>query len=335
MNLEDVIDINSGLCTDEWSLSRPTFGNNGQLEVIGWSYTRHKSRIKSYVCKCIRCSTDPELFGEGYFRMEKSRLLSGSMPCGCSKNIKWNKDQYHVLCKRKAEELGYLFLGFKSEPPRSKDLISLSCKLHGEWNTTTLGSFLSVGSGCTECRSDLTAIRSTKPDDVMIQSFFNSGSFSEGTIFKRSLRKDSKGRKVYWHVWCPLCNSTGEITASDLQHGNRSCACSVHRQQQAYINWIIDKYDSVVAIKVGISRDSKQRIKQQDSKSVYTLKQHSVYTFPSVQQCKQAERECKKELQCGIVLKRDMPDGYSETTWVYNLEKVIDIYERNGGLLVE
>ena len=44
--------------------------------------------------------------------------------------------------------------------------------------------------------------------------------------------------------------------------------------------------------------------------------------------------ECKKELDTGVVLKRDMPDGYSETTWAYNIGKVKDIYERNGGVLV-
>jgi hypothetical protein len=27
-----------------------------------------------------------------------------------------------------------------------------------------------------------------------------------------------------------------------------------------------------------------------------------------------------------------MPDGYTETTWVYNLDKIVEIYERNGGL---
>ena len=42
-----------------------------------------------------------------------------------------------------------------------------------------------------------------------------------------------------------------------------------------------------------------------------------------------------KDPETGVVLKRDMPDGYSETTWAYNIGKVKDIYERNGGVLVE
>ena len=38
-NLEDLIDPEYGLQQDEWSLTRPRFGTEGQLEVIGWGCT--------------------------------------------------------------------------------------------------------------------------------------------------------------------------------------------------------------------------------------------------------------------------------------------------------
>ena len=88
-----------------------------------------------------------------------------------------------------------------------------------------------------------------------------------------------------------------------------------------------------VAIKFGVAKDSVKRTKQQNLKSSYEVSNHQTYEFPTVQQCKKAERECKMELERGVVLKRDMPDGYTETTWVYNLDKIIEIYERNGGIL--
>ena len=90
-----------------------------------------------------------------------------------------------------------------------------------------------------------------------------------------------------------------------------------------------------VAIKFGISNNSTQRLKQQQCKCTYGITKHSVYKFPDVSSCKKAERECKMELECGVLLKYDMPDGYTETTWVYNLEKIIEIYERNGGIRQE
>lgn len=55
----------------------------------------------------------------------------------------------------------------------------------------------------------------------------------------------------------------------------------------------------------------------------------------SIFNLEQAERECKEQLECGVVLKRDMPDGWTETTYVYNLEKIVEIYERNGGVKVD
>ena len=68
MNLEDLIDEN-GLQQDEWSLSRPTFGETGQLEVVGWSGKNKKGKgAKYYIVMCSKCSSDSELFNGGYFK---------------------------------------------------------------------------------------------------------------------------------------------------------------------------------------------------------------------------------------------------------------------------
>jgi hypothetical protein len=255
--------------------------------------------------------------------------------CVCSNNPKWSKKQYVVLCKRKAKELGHTFLGFEGEWKGQKTKIKILCEKHGDWSSGIINTLINMGRGCPVCRDEGIGVRSTKPDDVMIASFFASGAFHPDTKFWRSERKSSEGRKVYWYMSCPECGEQGESLSSNLQLGQRPCACNNQRQQECYINWLIDDHNMAVAIKFGIARDSKQRIKSQDRQSAYTLKQHSVYQFPDVASCKKAERECKKELETGVVLKRDMPDGYSETTWAYNIGKVKDIYERNGGVIVE
>lgn len=33
--------------------------------------------------------------------------MSGTTPCGCSKKPKWSKEQFDILCSRKAVELVY------------------------------------------------------------------------------------------------------------------------------------------------------------------------------------------------------------------------------------
>lgn len=331
MNLKDLVG-NSGLQQDGWSLTEPSFGEDNQLTVVGWS--GRDAGHKVYITRCTLCCKDSELFGEGYFRSFKGHLRAGCLPCGCSNYTKWSKEQYVILCQRSAEELGYKFLGFVGEWKASKTKVDLQCRYHGNWTRCVIHHLLSSKAGCPDCFAINIGKQNTKPDQVMISSFHASGAFHPDTKFWRSEREDNLGHKRYWLMSCPECGSVGESISSNLQLGQRSCACNNHRQQECYINLIIDDYN-ITAIKFGVARDSKQRIKQQDYKSTYTLKQYRVYTFPSVHQCRQAERECKKELECGVVLKRDMPDGYTETTWVYNLDKIIEIYERNGGILQE
>ena len=298
---------------------------------------KRNSRNKYYILKCSKCSQDPELFGEGYFKSLKGHLLSGQLPCGCSSIPRWSKEQFAVLCSRKATQLGYTFLGFVGEWKGQNTKIKMLCEKHRTWGSGSIHSLVTSGSGCPGCKSEAmlrAAVETnTKPDEVMRQSFFTSDAFHPDTQFWRSERKNSQGAKVYWFMLCPDCGETGESQSSGLQQGCRPCACNMHRQQECYINWVMDD-DTTVAIKFGIARDSNQRIKQQNSASIYTITQHSVYTFPSVRECRSAERACKKELECSIVLKRDMPDGYTETTWVYNLDKIIEIYKRNGGELI-
>ncbi len=332
MNLEDVIDPEYGLQQDKWTEGTPMFGKEFQVTVVGWS-GKHVLN-KYYILRCARCSLDKVLFGEGYFKSLKSSLIRGNLPCGCGRNTKWTKGQYEILCTRKAESLGYKFLGFRGEWKGVLSKIKMLCEKHGLWDTGIIKHLVSKGTGCPQCRIESVSDFSRKDDDIMITSFLSSGGFHPGTKFWRSERLSSIGTKIYWHILCPVCEEQGESQGSALRQGKCSCACSMQRQQEGYINLVKDN-NKVVAIKFGISRDSSQRIKQQNSKSKYELEQHMVYYFPDVNSCKRAERECKKELECGVLTKQELLDGYTETTHINNLEKIIEIYERNGGILNE
>ena len=335
MNLEDVIDHEDGLQQDEWSLSKPTFGEHGQVEVIGWSgRSKGGKGAKYYILKCSVCSLDKELSGDGIFRCLKSDLINGQMSCGCAKNPRWTKEQWTIKVQRKAKELGCDFIGFVGEWKGHTTKITLVCPKHGQWNTSTLNRLINSNQGCPKCKSEKLSELHSKPDSEMIASFFATGAFHQDTKFWRSDRTDNKGRPAYWNVYCPECNSESESFSGNLQKGSRPCLCSNSRQQQAYINFIKDN-ESPIAIKFGIANVVSTRVKQQDNSSIYTVTNHIVYEFPTKQQCLQAERECKQELPCGILSKEQMEDGWTETTYVCNLDKIRNIYERNGGEYVE
>lgn len=326
MNLEDVIDPEYGLQQDEWSLSKPRFGKEDQLEVFGWSGKRDYS--KYYILTCDFCSQDSGLFGEGVFKSTRRTLTDGSMPCGCSQT-RWTEEQFKTLCSRKADELGYTFIGWFSEYKGQKTKIRMLCSQHGEWTSGDILHLLGDGRGCPICKGGI-----VKPDNVMIESFLKSGQFPEGTEFWRSNRLNSRRERVYWYVFCPDCSYIGESSSSCLQRGARPCLCTQARQQQAYINWIVNSDNQAIALKFGIANIAKRRVYEQNNRCVYEVRNYAIYNFPTKAACLAAERECKNTLECGLLTQEEMADGFSETTGVLNLVRIKMIYEKHGGILL-
>ena len=331
MNLEDLVDEN-GLQQDEWSLTNPVFGEEDQLKVVGWSLT--KTGKKYYILKCKRCSQDSELFGEGYFRSLKGNLIKQKqLPCGCSNKHLWTIEQYYIRCERAADLMDYKFLGFKGDWKKIKTRLNLLCSQHGIWTTASIHSLLAIGQQCPKCNADRTSKDKTKSDLEMIASFFASDSFHPETKFYREPTDTETGRVTgKWYMVCPDCNQTGKTSSLILQRGCRPCGCSPNRQREAYINWVVDQDNNILAIKFGVSNNSNKRVKQQNHKSRFKIVQFTVYEFKDIESCRKSEAQCKKKLDCGVILKKDMPDGYTETTFTHNLLHIIEIYKSFGGV---
>lgn len=183
------------------------FGENNQLEALGWSERSYSNKI--YILKCNVCSQDIELFGEGYFKSTKNHLVKGSLPCGCASNHGWSEDQYKVLCRRNAAELGYVFVNFSSTWDAQRTKIKMLCSKHGEWDSGNIHNLLSGGRGCPTCKSDEFGQRSMKSDSHIIQTFLNSGGFHPETKFWISNRTNNRGNKSYWYMLCPECGEEG------------------------------------------------------------------------------------------------------------------------------
>lgn len=336
MNLEDVIDPEYGLQQDEWSLKKLVFGKENQLEVVGWS--GRNNSVKWYIVKCLKCSGDKELYGDGYFRVYKSNLLKPVIPCGCGANPRHTKEHYKILCKRVADTLGFEFLNFKEKWRGSLTNIVMRCPNHGVWETGCISTLINQKSGCPLCARDFlvkaATLKNTKDDVDMIDSFFASGVFHPDTKFWRSDSRTKQGRKTYWFVLCPDCGEISESQSGNLRRGQKPCGCSSYSPKIAYVNTVSDG-TNMIAVKFGVTVNLKRRLWEQSSKSSLIIAGHSAYLFGTTRQCRDAERGCLSELECGIISERDMPDGYTETTWPCNLDKIIEIYERNGGIKIE
>jgi hypothetical protein len=88
----------------------------------------------------------------------------------------------------------------------------------------------------------------------------------------------------------------------------------------------------VVGVKFGICRDIKSRLKSLSRTTSCDIELYKAYKFKTVVDCKAAERECKSTLVCGVIDRELMKDGWTETTYTYNIEKIMEIYEKYGGV---
>lgn len=328
MDLEKLLNPEFQLCED--SQLGEYFGLYNQLEIVGWSGKQGSKKL--YIAKCHICSKDSELFGEGYFRIIKSEINKGTLPCGCSKIPKWSKDQHLIVCSRKATELGVSFLGFIGEFKGAKTKCLLSCPKHGEYEINKISYLVNRDyKGCPSCKSELTSQRVMKPDNDMVESFMRLGVFHPDTKFWRSDRLNSYGYKTYWKMFCPVCGEEAESYTGSLQNGCMPCACKRTNSNKAYITGIYDSLN-MVAIKFGVARSPTRRIKEQSSKTVYELRTLGVWEFPNEAMCLKAERECKNRIDCSVLPKEEIMDGYTETSYVSNIDSIISIYEEFGGL---
>lgn len=331
MDLLDVIDPNFNLVEDNNTGRK--FGDNKQLVILGWS--GRNSANKRLILFCEVCSTDSEMFGEGYFASTISNLLNNKLPCGCAPSFQRTLEQSTILANRACEKLGLIFIRFKDDNPKSKTKCVIECPTHGIYETTSLNSLLNQLSGCRKCAQEAQAINLTKSDDWWAEKFLSTGRFHYETKFTRSDIRNNRGYCTLWNFSCPVCNWQGISHQSNLAAGKIPCECSyVTKMNEAYINLISD-CELPVALKFGISCDSKNRLKNQDKYSSYTFTQIGIWKFKDHYYSRAAETFLKNTLVCGVLSKQELLDGHTETTYTYNLETIIRTYEKFGGLRID
>ena len=313
------------------ALTGLTYGEDDHLTVIGW-FRRRKGGIRLQVVRCSVCSRDEELYGRGLFYLCTNLVNVRNVPCGCSKQDRYTEDQYRVLCKREATRRDIGFDGWATDYKGKSTKLRLICPIHGLWETTSIHLFLDRGNGCLRCGMSRQKRARAPTFEQVVERILSTGKFDEDTEFWRSERVGSQGYTPYIYVKCPNCNTVSESHISGLYKGKVPCYCSRFKQTQGYINIVYDS-DMPICIKYGISSNCNERLKMLNAKNTYKFVNYGVWEFPSKSQCWKAEGECK-QIFCPVVSKTDMPEGFSETTYIYNIEEVAKIFENNGGIKI-
>lgn len=304
--------------------------NDGKLIVVGFAGKFYPGR-KRYVVKCLECAEDEELYGNGHFISTLGSLLHDILPCGCSGKVNWTKEQYSTLCSRKANELGYKFKGFCGEWMKCKTKVVLSCEKHSDWSTGNIANLLNLGNGCPRCNIEQRRLLTQRSDVDYTEAFMKTGSYKLGTRFVRTDKVNTQGSTVYWQVTCPICNETHVRSVSNLMEGKVPCSCRLrNKKSYSYIMLLTDN-NKEVAVKFGITSNLKGRVSSLNSKNAIKATQLGAWEFSSRSEASNAEKECARELECGIIPKIDMQDGYTETTYCHNIDNIIEIYEKHNG----
>lgn len=308
------------------------YGGFQQLKIIG--FTKDENYKKVYVVKCSICCEDSELYGSGLFITSEDSLRKGIAPCGCAKCVRYSEDQHKVICKRIASKLGYEFLGWSGDYKKLDTRIRLFCDQHGEWTTTLISSFISRESGCKNCGMIRQRKERAPSLEEITERILLTGNFHEDTKFWKSDRLDAWGSSQFLFIECPVCLTISESYIPNLYKGKVPCACSGFNQNEAYIHLVYD--NSVpIALKFGVSNNYRVRLVTLRAKNNVEFVLYGVWKFPSKMLCNKAEREVKDTLDRSVVDRSSMPDGFSETTYLYNIDAIIKIYENNGGKRIE
>ena len=192
----------------------------------------------NYTVECSICSVDTELFTK-QFTKSKHELKRGGCPCGCSKSARWTKEQYEVLVLRVCKVKNCTFVGFYGDWRGVDTKLTLICNFDGNtWNTTSIDMFLHEETGCPMCGRKSTGSKLRKDDQVMIESFYNSGlSRSKYTFTRNTTKVNSLGYYPFWDMRCTSCSNdmyvkaglcTGVFTSASnrLQQAQLPCRCA-------------------------------------------------------------------------------------------------------------
>lgn len=181
-----------------------------------------KSGNKKYLIHCSICSEDAELFPEIWSR--KGDLMAGKLSCLCSGRFSFSKEQYEILCKRRATETNSEFIGFKSDEKVTGNSYVIFRDAAGVIvDNITVRYFLNkYTEGKYLFRYD---------DEYYTNKLQHL--FHEGTKIKRTENNTT------FKVFCPVCAESPlckagitspwfKSTYQNMVKGNRPCFCSGH-----------------------------------------------------------------------------------------------------------
>ena len=209
--------------------------------------------------------------------------------------------------------------------------VKIICREHGAFFQTPASHLVNT-HGCPECGKQAAAEAKTMDDSTLRNRLLP---FLKGDRISFVSRTPSNKSRVILR-----CSEHGVFTTrwnSIVQGKGFSCpGCSVTSDQRYTYLFSFWEDGACAAAKFGKSKDAEARANQvlRVSRGL-ELKVVGVWKYDNHTLAKVAEEECKQKIKTGILTERDIKSGFTETFFPLDLEKVIAIYEKHGGVRIK
>lgn len=244
----------------------------------------------------------------------------------------WTQEEAEEKVASKCRVKNYTFKSFVYVGVNTE--LNLKCHCGYEWPVTFIEFTRVEKRGCPKCAGK--AVYTQKEAEQKVtESLINQNMKHKSFVYV-----DNTSRIL---LECLKCGHEWDLSFNMItSKRKRGCpSCKGKTQTFSYIH-SIHKNESCIGIKYGIeSYNDGRRLIEQNSRTEYDIKHVCSYKFSTVSDCQKAELECKKLFQKenkelfgrkGYITKEEMRDGWTETTSVSNIEKIISIYEKWGGI---
>lgn len=187
------------------------------------------------------------------------------------------------------------------------------------------------GHGCDTCGNISTGLKKRTPTEEVMSKLLSTGNIAE---FKGWLTPSNayEGKDSKFSALCPQGH---KFTQSYNNHikGHMGCGCAdagfnVNKPANLYIASQFAE-DREIKLKFGITNgDPINRIRRQELKSIYQHRLLNYIKFNTGSEALSLELKLKHSLKTNAANKEDMPDGWTETFYINELPKFLEIVKK-------
>lgn len=198
------------------------------------------------------------------------------------------------------------------------------CKVHGDFEQQ--GRHLLLGHGCSKCGYERNAIARSKGDEYFVPLFKQ----VHGDVYDYSETKFTNSKQKF----TVICKTHGPFKATTHNHlkgrgcpkcGTWKCGYRSNRRGTFYILKVTDD-----VCKFGISNVFPERLKSLQLNSCFDLETMYLFEFEDGQIARDIESELiESDLIRCVVNPADMKSGYTETFYLSDISKVLQVVAKH------